>query len=194
VGFGHGCLFGDRPRVRPAARGGRAQYRARGPAAWVAGGSSARVRERARRSVPSGSSGFERSRFYRCDQRSHAGSRYRSCSLECWHRESRIFYQKTLADLLIDVRLSVTSHLELCHHFAPVLVERGRGGILLVGMITPTVLVSRDELFCDGWPSSNDGSRSSREPVRDALVSPRDALRASRLLADGREGRRSAQP
>jgi len=43
------------------------------------------------------------------------------------------FIKKNRDDLLIDVRLSVTAHLELCHHFAPVLVKRGRGGILLVG-------------------------------------------------------------
>ncbi len=41
--------------------------------------------------------------------------------------------KKNRDDLLIDVRLSVTAHLELCHHFAPVLVKRGHGGILLVG-------------------------------------------------------------
>jgi short-subunit dehydrogenase len=43
------------------------------------------------------------------------------------------FIKKNRDDLLIDVRLSVTAHLELCHHFAPVLVKRGHGGILLVG-------------------------------------------------------------
>jgi uncharacterized protein len=43
------------------------------------------------------------------------------------------FIKKNREDLLIDVRLSVTAHLELCHHFAPVLVKRGHGGILLVG-------------------------------------------------------------
>src|SRR5713226_9681865 len=43
------------------------------------------------------------------------------------------FVKKNRDDLLIDVRLSVTAHLELCHHFAPVLVKRGHGGILLVG-------------------------------------------------------------
>jgi short-subunit dehydrogenase len=43
------------------------------------------------------------------------------------------FIEKNRDDLLIDVRLSVTAHLELCHHFAPVLVKRGHGGILLVG-------------------------------------------------------------
>jgi len=43
------------------------------------------------------------------------------------------FIKKNRGDLLIDVRLSVTAHLELCHHFAPVLVKRGHGGILLVG-------------------------------------------------------------
>jgi len=43
------------------------------------------------------------------------------------------FIKKNRDDLLIDVRLSVTAHMELCHHFAPVFVKRGRGGILLVG-------------------------------------------------------------
>jgi short-subunit dehydrogenase len=43
------------------------------------------------------------------------------------------FIKQNRDDLLIDVRLSVMAHLELCHHFAPVLVKRGRGGILLVG-------------------------------------------------------------
>src|SRR5258705_605042 len=43
------------------------------------------------------------------------------------------FIKKNRDDLLIDVRLSVTAHLELCHHFAPVLVKRGHGGILLGG-------------------------------------------------------------
>jgi len=43
------------------------------------------------------------------------------------------FIKKNRNDLLIDVRLSVTAHLELCHHFAPILVKRGHGGILLVG-------------------------------------------------------------
>ena len=43
------------------------------------------------------------------------------------------FIKKNRDDLLIDVRLSVTAHLELCHHFAPILVKRGHGGILLVG-------------------------------------------------------------
>ena len=43
------------------------------------------------------------------------------------------FIKNNRADLLIDVRLSVTAHLELCHHFAPVLVKRGHGGILLMG-------------------------------------------------------------
>ena len=43
------------------------------------------------------------------------------------------FIKKNRDDLLVDVRLSVTAHLELCHHFAPVLVKRGHGGILLVG-------------------------------------------------------------
>src|SRR5437868_11091743 len=43
------------------------------------------------------------------------------------------FTKKNRDDLLMDVRLSVTAHLELCHHFAPVLVKRGHGGILLVG-------------------------------------------------------------
>src|SRR4029077_12780161 len=43
------------------------------------------------------------------------------------------FIKKNRDDLLIDVRLSVTAALELCHHFAPILVKRGRGGILLVG-------------------------------------------------------------
>ena len=45
------------------------------------------------------------------------------------------FIKKNRDDLLIDVRLSVTAHLELCHCFAPVLVKRGRGGILLVGAL-----------------------------------------------------------
>jgi len=27
-------------------------------------------------------------------KRGYAGSRYRSCRLKCWHRKSRIFYQK----------------------------------------------------------------------------------------------------
>lgn len=45
------------------------------------------------------------------------------------------FIKKNRDDLLVDVRLSVTAHLELCHHFAPVLVKRGHGGILLVGAI-----------------------------------------------------------
>jgi short-subunit dehydrogenase len=43
------------------------------------------------------------------------------------------FIKNKRDDLLTDVRLSVTAHLELCHHFAPLLVKRGRGGILLVG-------------------------------------------------------------
>jgi len=43
------------------------------------------------------------------------------------------FIKKNRDDLLIDVRLSVTAHLELCHHFAPILVKGGHGGILLVG-------------------------------------------------------------
>jgi short-subunit dehydrogenase len=43
------------------------------------------------------------------------------------------FIEKNRDDLLIDVRLSVTAHLELCHYFAPFLVKRGHGGILLVG-------------------------------------------------------------
>ena len=43
------------------------------------------------------------------------------------------FIKKNRDDLLIDVRLSVTAHLELCHHFAPILLKRGHGGILLVG-------------------------------------------------------------
>ena len=43
------------------------------------------------------------------------------------------FIKKHRDDLLTDVRLSVTAHLELCHHFAPVLVKRGHGGIILVG-------------------------------------------------------------
>jgi short-subunit dehydrogenase len=43
------------------------------------------------------------------------------------------FIKKKRDDLLLDVRLSVTAHLELCHHFAPVLVKRGHGGILLLG-------------------------------------------------------------
>jgi len=43
------------------------------------------------------------------------------------------FIKKNRDDLLVDVRLSVTAHLELCHHFAPLLVKRGHGGILLVG-------------------------------------------------------------
>jgi short-subunit dehydrogenase len=43
------------------------------------------------------------------------------------------FIKKNRDDLLIDVRLSVMAHLELCHYFAPVLVKRGHGGILLVG-------------------------------------------------------------
>src|SRR5258708_27656966 len=42
------------------------------------------------------------------------------------------FIKKNRDDLLIDVRLSVTAHLELCHHFAPILVKRGHGGILFV--------------------------------------------------------------
>jgi short-subunit dehydrogenase len=43
------------------------------------------------------------------------------------------FIKKNRDDLLIDVRLSVTAHLELCHYFAPFLVKPGHGGILLVG-------------------------------------------------------------
>jgi short-subunit dehydrogenase len=43
------------------------------------------------------------------------------------------FINQKRDDLLMDVRLSVTAHLELCHHFAPILVKRGHGGILLVG-------------------------------------------------------------
>jgi short-subunit dehydrogenase len=43
------------------------------------------------------------------------------------------FIKQKRDDLLIDVRLSVTAHLELCHYFAPVLVKRGHGGILLLG-------------------------------------------------------------
>jgi len=43
------------------------------------------------------------------------------------------FIKKNRDDLLMDVRLSVTAHLELCHLFAPILVKRGHGGILLVG-------------------------------------------------------------
>ena len=43
------------------------------------------------------------------------------------------FIKRNRDDLLEGVRLSVTAHLELCHHFAPVLVKRGHGGILLVG-------------------------------------------------------------
>jgi short-subunit dehydrogenase len=43
------------------------------------------------------------------------------------------FIKKNRDDLLMDVRLSVTAHLELCHHFASFLVKRGHGGILLVG-------------------------------------------------------------
>src|SRR5260370_29516250 len=45
------------------------------------------------------------------------------------------FIKKNRDDLLIDVRLSVTAHLELCHHFAPILVKRGHGGSLLVGAL-----------------------------------------------------------
>ena len=43
------------------------------------------------------------------------------------------FIKRNRDNLLEGVRLSVTAHLELCHHFAPVLVKRGHGGILLVG-------------------------------------------------------------
>jgi short-subunit dehydrogenase len=43
------------------------------------------------------------------------------------------FLKKKRDDLLTDVKLSVTAHLELCHYFAPVLVKRERGGILLLG-------------------------------------------------------------
>src|SRR5260370_18017579 len=43
------------------------------------------------------------------------------------------FIKKNRDDLLIAVRLSLTAPLELCHHFAPILVKRGHGGILLVG-------------------------------------------------------------
>src|SRR5258708_14160333 len=42
------------------------------------------------------------------------------------------FIKKNRDDLLIDVRLSVTAHLELCHHFAPILVKRGHGGTFLL--------------------------------------------------------------
>lgn len=45
------------------------------------------------------------------------------------------FIKKNRDDLLVDVRLSVTAHLELCHHFAPILANRGHGGILLVGAL-----------------------------------------------------------
>jgi NAD(P)-dependent dehydrogenase (short-subunit alcohol dehydrogenase family) len=58
------------------------------------------------------------------------GSRYRSSS-QMLAPKSRIVYQSR-DDFLVDVRLSVTAHLELCHHFA-CLVKRGHGGILLVG-------------------------------------------------------------
>jgi uncharacterized protein len=43
------------------------------------------------------------------------------------------FIKKKRDDLLIDVRHSVTARLELCHHFAPVLVKRRHGWIILVG-------------------------------------------------------------
>ena len=128
MGLDHGCLFGNRPRVRPATRGGRSQYRARGPAACVAGGGRTRVREGVWRGVPRRRGISLRRTFLETLAEATEDLEIGLVVSNAGTVSPGLFLSNDRDELAGLLRLNTLAHLDIAHHFGKKLVPEDAAG------------------------------------------------------------------